>query len=173
MGNRTMCLVGEGRSGVAWLNLNHQDPSAGLAFWWASCSHSSTHLHWNATTGRGEGRTVGRWVSALVRMGCEWKANAYLNTKEKRSVSWGPYPCSTVRVAILCFYPIMLWGRILNTKDLSTLFDRYMHFHHSALFCLYSLAGGCKEVVIHPMDGVNSTLMLHLQHSFAVFILCG
>ena len=31
-GVRTKCWVGEGRGGVAWLNLNHQGPSAGLAF---------------------------------------------------------------------------------------------------------------------------------------------
>lgn len=47
--------------------------------------------------------------------------------------------------------PSMLWGSILNTKDLNTLFDHYLHFHHSALFCLYNQAGGYKEAVIHPL----------------------
>lgn len=46
--------------------------------------------------------------------------------------------------------PSMLWASIRNTKGLSTLFDHYMHFHHSALFCLYSQAGGYKELLIHP-----------------------
>lgn len=160
---------GRGRGGMAWLNLNHQGASAGLAFWWASCSHSSNHLHWNATTGRGEGRTVGRWASVLVRVGREWKAKAYLNTKEMRSVSRGPCPCSPIRAAILCFPPSMLWGSILNTKALSTLFDQYMHFHHSALFCLYNQAGDYKEVVIHPSVRFNSTLLLLLM---LLFVLC-
>lgn len=48
--------------------------------------------------------------------------------------------------------PSMLWGSILDTKDLSTLFDQYMHFHYSALFCLYNQGGGYKEVVIHPVS---------------------
>lgn len=65
----------------------------------------------------------------------------------------------------------MLWGSILNTKGLSTLFDHYMHFHHSALFRLYSLAGGYKEVVIHPTVGFNSSLLLHLL-SMLLFVLC-
>lgn len=172
---KTKCCVGEGRGGVAWLNLNHHGPSAGLGFWWASCSHSSTHLHWNATTGRGEGTTVGRWASVLVRVGCEWEVKAYLNTKERRSACRGPCPCSQIHAAILCFPPSMLWACILNTKDLSTLFDQYMHFHHSAIFCLYSQAGGCKEVVIHPTVCCNSTLLVQwlsvlLFSCFAFFI---
>lgn len=65
----------------------------------------------------------------------------------------------------------MLWGSILDTKDLSTLFDQYTHFHHSALFCLYNQAGGYKEVVIHPTVCFNSTLLLHLLLKL-LFVLC-
>lgn len=65
----------------------------------------------------------------------------------------------------------MLWGSILNTKDLSTLFDQYMHFPHSALFCLYSQAGGYKAVVIHPTVRFSSTLLLHLL-LMPLFVLC-
>lgn len=63
----------------------------------------------------------------------------------------------------------MLWASMLNTKDLSTLFDQYMHFHHSALFCLYNQAGGYKEVVIHPSVRFNSTMLLLLM---LLFVLC-
>lgn len=80
-------------------------------------------------------------------------------------------PCLPIRAAILCFPPSMLWGSILDTKDLSTLFDQYMHFHHSALFCLYNQAGGYKEVVIHPNVRFNSPLLLHLS-SILLFVHC-
>lgn len=168
--------MGEGRGGVAWLNLNHQGPSAGLAFWWASCSHSSTHLHWNATTGRGEGRTMRRWASALVRVGCEWKAKAYLNTKEMRSVSRGPCPYSPIRAAILCFPPSMLWGSILNTKDLSTLFDQYMHFHHSALSVFTARLVAIKRLWFIPLSVLTAlycyTYCWCCFLYFAFFIFC-
>lgn len=65
----------------------------------------------------------------------------------------------------------MLWGSILNTKDLTTLFDQYMYFPHSALFCLYNQADGYKEVVIHPTVHFNSTLLLHLL-LMLLFVLC-
>ena len=80
-------------------------------------------------------------------------------------------PCLPIHAAILCFPPSMLWGSILSTKDLSTLFDQYMHFHHSALFCLYNQAGGYKEVVIHPSVHFNSPLLLHLS-SMLLFVHC-
>lgn len=46
-----------------------------------------------------------------------------------------------------------------------------MHFHHSALFCLYSQTGGYKEVVIHPTVRFNSTPPLHLL-LMLLFVLC-
>lgn len=65
------------------------------------------HLHWNATTGKGE-VTIGEggwWAYELVRVGCEWKAKAYLNTKERRSASRGLCSCSPVRTAYSLFPP--------------------------------------------------------------------
>lgn len=79
------------------------------------------------------------------------------------------YPCPPIHAAILCFPPSMLRASILNTKALSTLFDRYMHFHHSALFCLYSQAGGYKEVVIHLSVRYNTAPLLLLM---PLFVLC-
>lgn len=74
----------------------------------------------------------------------------------------GPMPLLTNTCSHTLFPPSMLWGSILDTKDLSTLFDQYMHFHHSALFCLYNQAGGYKEVVLHPSVRFNSSLLLRL-----------
>lgn len=34
-----------------------------------------------------------------------------------------------------------------------------MHFHHSAIFCLYSQAGSYKEVVIHSTVCFEGTLL--------------
>lgn len=65
----------------------------------------------------------------------------------------------------------MLWGSILDTKDLSSPFDWYMRFPHSALSCLYSSAGGYKEVVIHPTVRFNSALLLDLLLMLLFFVL--
>lgn len=85
----------------------------------------------------------------------------------------GPIPLLTNTFSHTLCPPLasMLWGSILYTKDLSTLFDQYMHFHHSALFCLYNKAGGYKEVVIHSSVRFNSTSLLHLL-LMLVFVLC-
>lgn len=112
----TKCRVGEGSSGVARLNLNHQDSSAGLVFWWASCSHSAPIYIEKQQQEGGRGERWGRWASALMRVGCEWKAKAYQNTREVRSFIQGLCPCSLIRTS-----PSMLWVSILNTKHLSTL----------------------------------------------------
>lgn len=101
----TKCRMGEGNSGVARLNLNHQDSSAGLVFWWASCSHSSTIYieKQQQEGGRGE-----RWASALVRVGCEWEAKAYQNTKEVRSFIRAYAPVHWYVLPPACFGSVYL-----------------------------------------------------------------
>lgn len=97
---------------------------------------------------------VGRWASAPVPVGCEWKVKANLNTRETRSarihasIISHPYPqcCGVVYVTQ------RVWAPFLTSTSIFT----------TVVFCLYNQASGYKELVIHTTVHVNSTLLLHL-----------
>lgn len=98
-------------------------------------------------------RGVVRWAYELV----QWVVN------EKQKHTYGKYQREPVVASALArpykrytlcymrytlFSPSVPWASILHTKDLSALFDQYMHFHHSAIFCFYSKASGYKRAVV-------------------------
>lgn len=74
------------------------------------------HLHWKATTGRGEGRKMGE-MGLCTSAGGMWMKSKGIQKYQRGEVLYsGLCPCSLIRTS-----PSMLWVSILNTKHLSTL----------------------------------------------------
>lgn len=74
------------------------------------------HLHWKATTGRGEGRKMGE-MGLCTSAGGMWMKSKGIPKYQRGEVLYsGLCPCSLIRTS-----PSMLWVSILNTKHLSTL----------------------------------------------------
>lgn len=74
------------------------------------------HLHWKATTGRGEGRKMGE-MGLCTSAGGMWMKSKGIPKCQRGEVLYsGLCPCSLIRTS-----PSMLWVSILNTKHLSTL----------------------------------------------------